>query len=113
PTPPPTASPRRATVSDPVAPKVARMAPMGDPLPPVEQLRPGLWTIPVPLPNTSLRYVFVYVFETDRGAYIVDAGWNTDEAYAALQAGLRPAGYEVGDVRGVLVTHIHPDPSGL
>lgn len=84
-----------------------------DPLPPVERLRPGLWTVPVPLPNNSLRYVFVYVFETDRGVYLVDAGWNTDEAYAALEAGLRVAGYEVGDVRGVLVTHIHPDHYGL
>ncbi len=84
-----------------------------DPFPPVERLRPGLWTVPVPLPNNSLRYVFVYVFETDRGVYLVDAGWNTDEAYAALEAGLGTAGYEVGDVRGVLVTHIHPDHYGL
>lgn len=84
-----------------------------DPLPPVERLRPGLWTVPVPLPNNSLRYVFVYVFESDRGCYLVDAGWNTDEAYAALEAGLRVAGYEVADVRGVMVTHIHPDHYGL
>ncbi|HEX8803934.1 MAG TPA: MBL fold metallo-hydrolase [Acidimicrobiales bacterium] len=84
-----------------------------DPLPPVERVRPGLWTVPVPLPSSSLRYVFVYVFETDGGAYLVDAGWNTDEAYAALEAGLGVAGYEVGDVRGVMVTHIHPDHYGL
>jgi glyoxylase-like metal-dependent hydrolase (beta-lactamase superfamily II) len=89
------------------------MASTVDPLPPVERLRPGLWTIPVPLPNTSLRYVFVYVFETDKGVYLVDAGWNTDEAFAALNAGLKIAGYEIGDVRGVLVTHIHPDHYGL
>jgi glyoxylase-like metal-dependent hydrolase (beta-lactamase superfamily II) len=43
----------------------------------------------------------------------VDAGWNTDDAYAALEAGLRFAGYEMGDVRGVMVTHIHPDHYGL
>ena len=65
-------------------------APPAVPFPPVERLRPGLWTIPVPLPNNSLRYVFVYVFETDRGAYIVDAGWNTDDAYTALRG--RPGG---------------------
>ena len=53
-------------------------------LPPVERLRPGLSVVPVPLPNNSLRYVFVYVFESDRGVYLVDAGWNTDDAYAAL-----------------------------
>jgi glyoxylase-like metal-dependent hydrolase (beta-lactamase superfamily II) len=84
-----------------------------DPLPPVERLRPGLTSVPVPLPNNSLRYVFVYVFESNRGAYLVDAGWNTDEAYAALEAGLATAGYAVGDVRGLLVTHIHPDHYGL
>src|SRR5215831_12559222 len=76
----------------------------GDPLPPVERLRPGLTSVPVPLPNNSLRYVFVYV---------VDAGWNTDEAYAALEAGLATAGYGMADVRGVMVTHIHPDHYGL
>jgi glyoxylase-like metal-dependent hydrolase (beta-lactamase superfamily II) len=84
-----------------------------NPLPPVERVRPGLWSIPVPLPNSSLRYVFVYAFETDKGPYIVDAGWNTDDAWAALDAGLTHAGFDVKDVQGVMVTHIHPDHYGL
>jgi glyoxylase-like metal-dependent hydrolase (beta-lactamase superfamily II) len=67
----------------------------------------------VPIPNNSLRYVFVYAFETDAGPYIVDAGWNTDDAFAALSAGLAQAGTDIGDVQGVLVTHIHPDHYGL
>jgi glyoxylase-like metal-dependent hydrolase (beta-lactamase superfamily II) len=79
----------------------------------VENVRPGLWSIPVPLPNNSLRYVFVYAFETDRGVYIVDAGWNTDDAYAALEAGLAIAGFAMTDVCGVIVTHMHPDHYGL
>src|SRR3954447_24456961 len=83
------------------------------PLPPVERLRPGLWSIPVPIPNNSLRYVFVYAFETDRGPYIVDAGWNTDDAFASLSDGLTQAGFAIGDVQGVMVTHIHPDHYGL
>ena len=62
------------------------------PLPPVEQVRPGLWSIPVPLPIV-LRYVLVYAFETDRGPYIVDAGWNTDDAFDALEPGLGLAGF--------------------
>jgi glyoxylase-like metal-dependent hydrolase (beta-lactamase superfamily II) len=57
--------------------------------------------------------VFVYAFESDRGPYIVDAGWNTDDAFAALGDGLSVAGFELADVRGVLVTHIHPDHYGL
>jgi glyoxylase-like metal-dependent hydrolase (beta-lactamase superfamily II) len=79
----------------------------------VERLRDGLWSIPVPLPNNSLRYVFVYALETDRGPYIIDAGWNTDDAYAALDAGLAQAGSSMAEVQGVLVTHIHPDHYGL
>ena len=61
-------------------------APSTKPLPPVEQVRPGLWSIPVPLP-IPLRYVFVYAFETDKGPFLVDAGWNTDDAFDALSAG--------------------------
>jgi glyoxylase-like metal-dependent hydrolase (beta-lactamase superfamily II) len=57
--------------------------------------------------------VFVYVFETKRGAYIMDAGWNTDEAFETLAAGLHEAGFAMADVRGVMVTHIHPDHYGL
>src|SRR5919198_3212163 len=83
------------------------------PLPPVEQVRPGLWSIPVPIPNNPLRYVLVYAFETDRGPVIVDAGWNTDDAFDALCAGLTTVGASVADVRGVMVTHIHPDHYGL
>src|SRR5918912_940015 len=80
---------------------------------PVVQVRPGLWSVPVPIPDNPLRYVFVYVFETDAGPYLVDAGWNTDDAYETLCAGLRQAGTDLAEVRGVLVTHIHPDHYGL
>lgn len=82
-------------------------------LPPVEQVRPGLWSIPVPIPANPLRYVLVYALELDSGVAIVDAGWNTDDAWRALCDGLAQAGGSVADVRAVLVTHIHPDHYGL
>lgn len=84
-----------------------------EPFPPVEKLRPGLWSVPVPIPNNPLRYVLVYVFETPRGAVLIDAGWNTDESWQALVTGLGEAGFRPDEVRGVLVTHIHPDHYGL
>ena len=84
-----------------------------DPFPGVEKVRPGLWSIPVPLPNNSLRYVLVYLFETDRGPYLIDAGWNTDDAFGALRSGMSEAGCDIADVQGVMVTHIHPDHYGL
>jgi glyoxylase-like metal-dependent hydrolase (beta-lactamase superfamily II) len=86
---------------------------MPESLPPVERVRPGIWSVPVPIPNNPLRYVLVYAFETDRGPYIVDAGWNTDDAYNTLVTGLAQAGFDIKDVQGVLVTHIHPDHYGL
>ncbi len=83
-------------------------------LPPVEQVRPGLWSIPVPIPNNPLRYVLVYAFELqDGGVALVDAGWNTDEAWSHLNSGLAAAGGSMADVRAVMVTHIHPDHYGL
>jgi glyoxylase-like metal-dependent hydrolase (beta-lactamase superfamily II) len=97
----------------PEAPEPFGTGPARRPLPPVEQVRPGLWSIPVPLPNTSLRYVLVYVLATDAGPYLVDAGWDTDDAFDTLAAGLDGIGTRVEDVRGVLVTHVHPDHYGL
>jgi glyoxylase-like metal-dependent hydrolase (beta-lactamase superfamily II) len=80
--------------------------------PPVERVAPGVWSVPVPLP-TAPDYVLVYVFETDAGPCLVDAGWNTDEAWEGLRAGLAFAGTRIEDVRGVVVTHAHTDHYGL
>jgi glyoxylase-like metal-dependent hydrolase (beta-lactamase superfamily II) len=83
-------------------------------LPPVEQVRPGLWSIPVPIPDNPLRYVLVYALELDGGGVaLVDAGWNTDDAWTTLTSGLASAGGSISDVEAVLVTHIHPDHYGL
>ncbi|WP_432866356.1 MBL fold metallo-hydrolase [Microbispora rosea] len=90
-----------------------RAAWLGGGLPEVERVRPGLWSIPVPIPINPLRYVLVYALEIPDGVVIIDAGWNTEEAYEALVAGLATAGYEITDVKAVLVTHIHPDHYGL
>ncbi|WP_433433958.1 MBL fold metallo-hydrolase [Nonomuraea sp. CA-141351] len=95
------------------ASQAQREAWVGGAIPEVERVRPGLWSIPVPIPINPLRYVLVYALELPDGVAIVDAGWNTDEAYDALVAGLGVAGYAITDVKGVLVTHIHPDHYGL
>ena len=84
-----------------------------DTMPPVEQVRPGLWSIPVPLPNNPLRYVIVYALEMPGGIAVIDTGWSTDDSWAALTSGLATAGYQVADVRAALITHIHPDHFGL
>jgi glyoxylase-like metal-dependent hydrolase (beta-lactamase superfamily II) len=82
-------------------------------LPPVERLRTDLWSIPVPIPHNPLRYVSVYVLAGDSGLTLVDAGWGSDESWAALCAGLAGLGASIADVRACLVTHQHFDHIGL
>ncbi len=80
-----TSTSRHTHAHPPHAQRARGAAAANDPFPGVEKVRPGLWSIPVPLPNNSLRYVLVYLFETDRGPYLIDAGWNTDDAFGALE----------------------------
>ena len=93
------------------------------PLPPVELVRPGLWSIPVPIPNNPLRYVLVYAFETDRGPYLIDAGWNTDDAlfdtvcrWAAERGAdtcVGPANFTTNDELGLMVEGFDDPPALL
>ena len=93
---------------------VQRQAWLAREVPPVEQLRADLWSVPVPMPDSPLRYVTAYVFALAGGGLgMVDTGWDSDDAWHSLQAGLRALGGDVSDVRGVLVTHMHGDHNGL
>jgi glyoxylase-like metal-dependent hydrolase (beta-lactamase superfamily II) len=82
-------------------------------LPPVETVRPGLWSVPVPMPDSPLRYVLCYALELPDGIAIIDTGWPTDAAWEALVAGLGAIGASVSDVRAALITHVHSDHHGL
>lgn len=82
-------------------------------LPPVERVRPDVWSIPVPIPHNPLRYTLIYAFLGDSGVTLVDAGWDSPEGRAALADGLTAAGASLADVTGLAITHIHPDHHGL
>ncbi len=72
----------------------------------------GLWSVPVPIPDNPLRYTLSYAFTGDAGTLIVDPGWASADGRRALTAGLATAGVTLGDVTGIVVTHIHPDHHG-
>ncbi|MCF6745763.1 MBL fold metallo-hydrolase [Blastococcus sp. KM273128] len=83
-------------------------------LPPVEQLRTDLWSVPVPIPHNPLRYVNVYLFALAGGGLgLLDTGWESEAGWSALTEGLASVGGSIADVRGILVTHLHFDHLGL
>lgn len=81
--------------------------------PPVEQVRDGVWSIPVPFPNNPLRYTLAYLLTGTAGAVVVDPGWDSDAGWEQLAAGLRAAGLSPREVTGIVVTHYHPDHHGM
>ncbi|GAA4046101.1 MBL fold metallo-hydrolase [Arthrobacter methylotrophus] len=74
-----------------------------------------IWRVPVPLPgNKRPADINVYAIQdADCALHLVDAGWDTEEAWYALSQGLRRIGHVVEDVRSVTVTHLHRDHRGL
>jgi glyoxylase-like metal-dependent hydrolase (beta-lactamase superfamily II) len=82
-------------------------------LPAAERLRPGLWSLPVPIPNNPLGYTLVYLIESDRGPVLVDTGWDAAVTWSRLVERVAGTGHDIADVYGVLVTHHHHDHHGL
>ncbi len=83
-------------------------------LPPVEQVRPGVWSVPVPIPDNPLRYTLSYLlFGTAGQLVVLDPGMDSGSGWAALGAGLTAAGATPQDVTGIVVTHAHPDHHNL
>ncbi|MET7466526.1 MBL fold metallo-hydrolase [Nonomuraea sp. NPDC005501] len=78
-----------------------------------QDLGGGVWSVPVPIPGNPLGYTLVYAIESPQGPVLVDAGWNHPDAWEALSGGLATLGMDVTTVRGVVVTHFHPDHAGL
>ncbi len=79
----------------------------------VESITPHVTCIRVPIPDSPLRWTFVYLVDDPDGPVLVDTGWDSEESWRALLAGIRAAGMEPKDLAGVILTHFHPDHSGL
>jgi len=82
-------------------------------LPPIEQPRAGLWSIPVPIPDNPMRYTLSYAFVGDDGIVLVDPGWDSPDGRDRLTEGLAFADATPADVRGIVLTHVHPDHHGM
>jgi glyoxylase-like metal-dependent hydrolase (beta-lactamase superfamily II) len=82
-------------------------------LPPVEQVRSSVWSVPVTIPDNPLRYTLAYLLLSDTGAVVVDPGWDHERGWEDLMAGFAAAGLPADRVTGIVVTHVHLDHHGL
>lgn len=71
----------------------------------------GIYQISIPTPF-AVGPVNVYLIEGDN-LTLVDAGPKSPEAWEALQAGIQNCGYDISDIKQVVLTHHHIDHSGL
>jgi glyoxylase-like metal-dependent hydrolase (beta-lactamase superfamily II) len=59
----------------------------------------------------TVRSTHYYLIELEQGWLMVDTGWAGE--LGALKSQLRRAGIGLGQIRNLIVTHLHPDHAGL
>jgi glyoxylase-like metal-dependent hydrolase (beta-lactamase superfamily II) len=73
------------------------------------EVAPGVYRIPLPLPNDALRAVNVYAIRTGDALVLIDSGWALAEARSQLEDALAAIGSKLTDVSRFLITHVHRD----
>lgn len=73
----------------------------------------GLYQLKVPIPNNPVGFVLPYLIPGRDGYTLIDCGWNTPEAFAALESELDEVGVPFDQIKRLIVTHVHPDHYGL
>lgn len=77
--------------------------------PGAHEVTPGVFRIPLPLPNDALRAVNVYAVRDGDQLVMIDGGWALEESEAKLASSLEGIGHGLGDISQFLVTHVHRD----
>jgi len=78
----------------------------------VQEIRPDLFLIEVPLPDSPLKYLNSYVIRGPERTLVVDTGLNRRECRQALTSGLAALGVDLGRT-DFFITHLHADHFGL
>jgi len=79
------------------------------------EISPGIHWIkmPISLEESTLSHINIYLVEGDKGWLLVDSGWNTDKSFSTLHNYLVKIGVGFGDIKQIVVTHVHPDHYGM
>lgn len=69
---------------------------------------------PVIVPErSSLRSVNFYLVKRENSLTLIDAGWNNDDCWVALNSTLKNNGFALKDLTEIILTHHHIDHIGL
>lgn len=71
----------------------------------------GIYQITIPLPF-KLNHVHCYAITGDDGWWLVDTGLNYAPSHAAWEEFFRTNGIAYQDIKGIYLTHYHPDHFG-
>lgn len=78
----------------------------------MEEIRPNLFRVRIPLPDSPLKYLNSYVIKSDDRNLIVDTGLNRSVCLEAMQAGLEELDIDITRT-DFFITHLHADHFGL
>lgn len=78
----------------------------------IEELRPNLFRVQIPLPKSPLKYLNSYLVRSADRNLIVDTGLNCEECLEATMAGLKALDVDLGRT-DFFITHLHADHIGL
>ncbi len=78
----------------------------------IEEIRPDLFRVEVPLPRNPLKATNSYIIKCDRRNLVIDTGMNREECKTALMAAFEELEIDLGRT-DYFVTHVHADHIGL
>jgi len=87
---------------------------MADRVPAADEVRPGIWSIPLPMQQPGNPFSLCYLIAGDDGSlHLIDTGYDGDENWALFRRALDGFGLSLDDIASVFVTHLHPDHLGM
>lgn len=83
-------------------------------IPPIEEVREGVWSVAMPMGDHRLPYSFCTVIDGGDGAvHLIDTGVDDATTRESLETALRGLGRRLVDVASVTLTHLHGDHAAL
>ena len=85
-----------------------------DRVPAPDEVRPGIWSIPLPMQQPGNPFSLCYLIAGDDGSlHLIDSGYDGDENWQLFRSALEGFALSLDDIASVFVTHLHPDHLGL